>query len=284
MVKRQFKLLLTVTLFASFCFLTGCNVDLIGFIAANDLDERLEERNNFKFLKNNRDWTTLTLGDEYKFIVLSDTHIEDGKAFGLEKLADVTAANPDIKFAVMAGDITQYGSEKDIKKFISIANSLGVPCYPVVGNHDIYFRNKDKKIGWNVWKNEIGSTNYRINGDTATLIVLDSANSFYGKDQLDWLEREIKTRSKRVFVFSHSPLFVKGPADMQQITDTRERARILSILKNKCDIMFMGHLHKHMVNEAGNVKYVGLASYIEDKVYYLVSVTPKGVTYERKKL
>jgi len=284
MVKYLFKFMLILHFSFAFCFLTGCNVDLLGFFAANDLDERLQSRNDFVFLSDeDRNWTT-PLGDTYQFIVLSDTHIEDGNAFNLEKLADVTAGNTEIKFAVITGDITQYGGERDVRKFIEIANSLGVPCYPVVGNHDIYFRNRDEKKGWNVWKNEIGSTNYRINAGSATIIILDTANSFFGKDQLDWLEREIKTGSSRVFVFSHSPLFVKGPADMQQMTDTKELARVLSILKNRCDIMFMGHLHKHMENEAGNVRYISLASYIDDREYYLVNVTQAGVTFERKKL
>ena len=295
MVKHLFKLFLIVPLFCVICFISGCNIDLLGLFAANDLDERLEHRNNYKFLdgKNSqgedRNWrTTLTLGDSFQFIVLSDTHIQDGDAFGLEKLADVTKNNTEIKFVVITGDITQDAAVKDIDKFIEIADSLGVPCYPVAGNHDVYYRNDtiNRDKGWPVWKEKIGSTNYRINGGGATLFILDSANSFFGKDQLDWLEREINTNTKnsRIFVFSHSPLFVIGPMDMQQMTDTKERARILSILRNKCKIMFMGHLHKHMENKAGNVDYLALASYIEDKAYYLVTVTPGGVRYERKTL
>ena len=270
-------------LIGSICFIYGCDADLPGLVIANDLDERLKEKNNLKFLKE-RIWTALTLEDEYKFIVLSDTHIEDGNAFGLEKLSNITIADAAIKYVVITGDITQRGDETDIKTFIKIANSLGVPCYPVAGNHDVYLRDRNKKVGWNVWKNYIGSTSYRIDSGSTTLFILDTANSFFGKDQLDWLEREIKNTKKNVFVFSHSTLFIEGPADMQQMTDTKERARILSILRGRCDVMFMGHLHKHLVNEAGNVKYISLASFIEEKMYYLVTVTPKGVTYERKKL
>ena len=293
MVKHLFKLLLMVPVLGVIC-LISCNIDLFGLFVANDLDERLEQRNNFVFLdgKNsqgeNRNWRTLTLEDTFKFIVLSDTHIQDGDAFGLEKLANITKADTEIKFVVITGDITQDAAVKDIDKFIEIADSLGVPCYPVAGNHDVYYRNDtiNRDKGWPVWKEKIGSTNYRINGGGATLFILDSANSFFGKDQLDWLEREINTNTKnsRIFVFSHSPLFVIGPMDMQQMTDTKERARILSILRNKCKIMFMGHLHKHMENKAGNVDYLALASYIEDKAYYLVTVTPGGVRYERKTL
>jgi len=271
------KTLTILIIFCSFCFFGGCNVDIGGFFTSTDVDERLKERGNLKLL-DSEGWTVaLSLGDEYSFIVVSDTHIEDGNAHGLEKLKDAAAAE-EIKFAVMLGDITQYGSERDINKYIEIAKLLEVPCYPVIGNHDIYFGN------WSVWKSKIGSTNYKINGGNTTLLFLDSANSLFGKDQLDWLEREIKTASGRVFVFTHSPLFVTGPADMQQVSDTKERARIVSILRGKCDIMFMGHLHKRIITEKGNVKYLAMDDFVRNKTYCVVTVTASGVKYSFKKL
>jgi len=270
-------------LFSVLGFAVSCNNDLLGLFASNDLDERLKERNNTRFL-NARGWLSPSLGNEYSFIVVADTHIEDGNAFGLEKLTSVITANnvrienTPIKFVVVLGDITQHGAAKDVDKFIEIADQLTVPCYPVIGNHDFYFGT------WPVWRDRIGSTNYRINADTATLFILDSANSFFGKDQLDWLEREIRTATGRVFVFTHSPLFVTGPANMQQVTDTKERARIVSILRNKCDIMFMGHSHKHYYNETGNVKYVTIEDFVKNKTYCVVTVKPDGITYSFKKL
>jgi len=299
MVKKSIKLFLIIPILTAVVFFTGCNVDLPGLFIANDLDVRLEDRDNFTFLVNSsRNWKDPIidhpLGNSYKFIVLSDTHIENGEALSKdkkinlkEKLPSIISAN-DIKFVVITGDITQDATVKDIDKFIEIADLLGVPCYPVAGNHDIYYRDdasKKGKAGWSIWREKIGSTNYRIDFDTASLFILDSANAFLGKDQLDWLEREIKTTKKNVFVFTHAPLFVTGPADMQQMTDTKERARILSILKGKCDIMFMGHLHKQMENTTGGVIYLAQDSYIEDKAYYVVDVKANGeVIWERKVL
>jgi len=277
MVKYLSNTILFLVIAGIFCLLNCCNVDLLGFFSANDLDERLKERNNFKFINENGG-AALTLYSDYSFIVLADPHIENGNAWGLERLSDVIKANTDIKFVVILGDITQYGSEKDINTFIKIAELLTVPCYPVIGNHDVYFDN------WSIWKEKIGSTSYKINAGNTTLFIIDSANSFFGQTQLDWLEREIKSTSGHVFVFTHSSLFVTGPADMQQITDTKERARIVSILRNKCDIMFMGHLHKRLYNEAGNVKYVTVEDFKSAKTYCLVSVTSTGVTYNFKNL
>ena len=277
MVKQRIKAFVFLLFLAVFCLINSCNIDLVGLVESNDLNERLKERNNLKFLES-KNWTALSLGDTYSFLVVTDTHIEDGKAWGLEKLNPVIAANTDIKFAVFLGDITQFGSTKDINRFMEIADQWTIPYYPVIGNHDIYFDN------WPVWKKKIGSTNYRIDGVGATLLILDTANSFIGKDQLDWLERELKTAKGRVFVFTHSPLFVTGPADMQQITDIKERARIVSILHNKCDIVFAGHAHKEFYNKVGNVQYVTLEDFKGKKTYCLVTVTSGGVSYKIQKL
>jgi predicted phosphodiesterase len=276
MVKTHVKIYFLFLLSGVLCFLSSCNVDFLGFFYSSDLDERLAERDNFRFLSGGQ--LSLSLGDEYSFIVLTDTHIEDGDAFGLEALADVIAGNGEIKFVVILGDITQYGSEQDVSRFIDISDTFAVPCYPVIGNHDIYFGN------WSVWKDLIGSTRYRIGGGGTTLFILDSANAFFGMEQLNWLQRELKNTSGRVFVFTHSNLFVNDLPDIQQLSDMKERARITSILQNKCDIMFMGHSHERRFNEAGNVKYVNIEDFRSAGVYCLVSVTGAGVTYTFEKL
>ncbi|MCL2443710.1 MAG: metallophosphoesterase [Treponema sp.] len=285
MVKNYKKIFILTLIISLFCFINSCNIDLLGLIVSSDIEERFAEKDNMAFF-NSRGWNTLTFDNEdnYSFIVLADTHIEDGQTWGFEDLEDVisahnsTAGNTKIEFMVVLGDITQYGSEQDIDKFIEIADSFSVPCYPVIGNHDIYFFN------WPVWRDKIGSTVYRIDSAKTSLYMLDSANSFFGREQLNWLERDIKNTKERVFVFTHSPLFVNGPADMQQITDIRERARIVSILQGKCDTMFMGHSHKYYYNIVGGVEYIAVEDFVGKKAYCIVTVKPTGITYDFKNL
>jgi len=273
MVKNTFKILLPILLV---CVTVSCKVDVFGLFASTDLDERLKEKNNFQFLTaGNR---SLSLTDSYSFIVITDTHIEDGNAHGLEKIKDVIEGDPNIKFAVFCGDITHNGAEQDYKKFIEIAKPLPIPAYPVIGNHDIYFGN------WSVWKNLIGSTSYRINGGTADLFMLDSANAFFGKAQLDWLENELKNSHKTAFVFSHHNLFVGPRGNIQQLADTKERARIISLLSGKRVIMFTGHSHERLIIEAGGTQYVNIEDFAGNNTYCLVSVNKTGVKYEFKKL
>jgi predicted phosphodiesterase len=253
-------------------FLVDCNIDVFGMIASTDLDERWKERDTFNFLT--PAGRSLSLGDDFSFIVLSDTHIENGNAHGLERLKD--AIDGDVKFVVVNGDITQGGHRKDINKFMEIARSLGVPCYPVAGNHDIYFGN------WRIWKECIGSTAYRIDGGSATLFILDSANAFFGADQIKWLERGLETATGRVFVFSHVNLFVESPVDVQQFTGIRERARITALLKGRCNVMFTGHVHRRIIREAGGVHYITTEDFRSSSVYCLVTVSKDGIRWDFK--
>jgi len=271
MVKSVFRLFLPILWI---CVTVSCDVDLSGLFASTDLDERLREKNNFKFL-NGADLAPETLGDEYSFIVLTDTH---GNTHGLEKLKTVTENNTEIKFAVLCGDITQNGSEQEMKKILEIARSLAIPVYPVLGNHDLYFGN------WSVWKKLIGSTCYRVNGDNATLFILDSANAFLGKEQTDWLEKELKSAKGRVFVFSHHNLFVGPAGNPQQLADTKERARIISLLSGKCDIMFTGHSHDRLIEKAGGTLYINIEDFVTNETYCLVSVKKTGIDYEFKQV
>jgi len=284
MVKLLFRICLSIFLIGGACSLSGCTVDLLGLFGSNDLNKRLKEKDNFTYLS--RYTSALDWGDEYSFIVLADTHIQDGNALGLEGLKNVVENSlGEIKFVVIAGDITQYAKEKDVQTFIDFADSLsldpfGVPCYPVIGNHDIYFGN------WSAWKKLIGSTRYRIDADETSLFILDSATGFFGKDQIDWLERELKTTAgKRVFIFTHTNIFVDNPLEIQQLTDTAEPARVTSLLRGRCDAMFTGHLHERVIKEAGNVKYISIEDFHKQRIYCLVTVKAGGgMSYSFKKL
>jgi hypothetical protein len=156
--------------------------------------------------------------------------------------------------------------------------ALGVPCYPVIGNHDIYFGN------WPVWRDMIGSTRFRIDHRNTTLFILDSANAAFGAAQLNWLRNELPTAKNHVFVFTHTNLFVRTPGDIGQITDIRERVRIMSILKGRAEAMLMGHVHQRIIREAGGVNYITIEDFKDNSTYCRVHVSPGGMWYEFEKL
>jgi predicted phosphodiesterase len=259
--------------------LSGCRMDILGLFASTDFDKRFQERDTFNFLNQSDLRPDFTA--PYSFIVLSDTHIENGNARGLEKIAGAALA-AGAQFVVITGDITQNGRRQDLEKFREIGESLrslSIPLYPVIGNHDIY------SGGWSLWRELIGSATYQAESPDTTLIMLDSANANFGRDQLDWLENRLKGAKKNTFVFTHANLFTQSIGDKQTLTDTRERARMLSMLKGRCGAVFSGHAHRRIIREAGGVQCVTLEDFLSHSSYCLVRVDAAGgVSWEFRTL
>ena len=255
-----------------FTFFTSCNNDFLGLFISSELSERLMSADDFVLLSGtdlNSDW-----GDNYSFLVIADIHIEGENAHGLEGIANIVndPAN-NIKFVVALGDITQGGYRSEIQKFLDIAGTMGVPFYPVIGNHELFFGN------WHNWRDLIGSTRYRVNGGETTLFILDSANAFLGRSQLLWLENELKTAAKNVFVFTHVNIFAEGPVDFKMLSDHRERAMLLSILSGRANLMISGHTHRHIARDTGGVRYMSIEDFKVRSAYCIVNVSPQGVNY-----
>jgi predicted phosphodiesterase len=75
-----------------------------------------------------------------------------------------------------------------------------------------------------------------------------------------------------------------SPPDVEQTTDIWERARVMALLKGRCDTVFMGHLHKRLVREYGGVAYVMLEDYSGNGTCCRVRVTKDGVFREFEKI
>ncbi|MDR2842594.1 MAG: metallophosphoesterase, partial [Spirochaetaceae bacterium] len=106
---------LRCALIVAYCILcASCGADVLGFFYSTDLDKRLEAAHEFHFIKDQ--WRNgLSTGDEYSFIVISDTHITGTKANGFE---NIKTRLEDAKFVVVTGDITQNGAREEITRFI----------------------------------------------------------------------------------------------------------------------------------------------------------------------
>jgi predicted phosphodiesterase len=275
MVVMAVKKILTVIMLVFSAFIFSCEVDLLGFFGSTDLDARLAAANEFNFVKSS--WrTNLDTGSTYDFIVLSDTHIIGNDANGFENLKSVLNG---AKFVVVTGDLAQSGARQEIERFIEIANGLEVPCFPVVGNHDIFFGN------WSVWRDLIGSTRYRVDSDSTTLIFFDTANEFIGDAQLEWLDKELRTAKKNIFLFTHANPFAKATiTGGQQETDYRERARLITILKDRCDIYFSGHIHEKIIQKVGTTEFATIDDFIRNKSIFRVHVNNGNISYSYEKL
>jgi predicted MPP superfamily phosphohydrolase len=75
----------------------------------------------------------------FRFAFISDTHIGSPNGLAEEDLRrtvrDINAMN-DIAFVVITGDITELGTNEELRMAKQILDSLDIPYYIIPGNHD----------------------------------------------------------------------------------------------------------------------------------------------------
>lgn len=81
--------------------------------------------------------SSLCRAQSFQFAFVSDTHI--GNPTAQEDLARTIAdinANPSLEFVVVTGDITEFGSDEELKLARQLFDTIEKPWYIIPGNHD----------------------------------------------------------------------------------------------------------------------------------------------------
>lgn len=206
-----------------------------------------------------------SLPEKYSFIIISDMHIKKNDKRMLERLQK--ACIPGDAFLVCNGDLTNSGSKEELQYFSDTMQAMPIPCYPVIGNHDIYHQS------WPIWQELMGESIYRIDSGNTTLIMLDSANGILGKNQLIWLEQQLQTRKKNVFIFSHCNFFIPHYMVFQQFANFVERTQFINICDSKVDAVFTGHSHRQYSHIAKNVRYINIEDFRDKGSFCRVHVS-----------
>ena len=251
------------TAFASSCAL---EVDLLGFVASRSAspNARFEESRELP------QPSMAPLDADFSFLVVSDTHVDDGVHGYLAGLADRV---DDAAFAVFNGDLVQNGQPEDFIAFRTLAEGLGVPWFPAIGNHDLY------QGGWPHARDTLGPSSYSVKlGSDARLIVVDSANATLGKKQYAWLEHELLTAAESFIVVSgHVQFFTNSYGETQQFTYPEESAALLSLFERAgVDLVFEGHSHRYDHKSINGVEYYVSPAFVDGSYgagFFRVTVT-----------
>jgi predicted phosphodiesterase len=202
----------------------------------------------------------LSLTVPYSFLVITDTHITEFDTNSFENIENIVKQHGD-SFVVVTGDVTQSGKKEELQHFIDLAGNLSVPCYPVLGNHDL------RTLF--AWRKMVGLYFYRIDVDAATLLFIDSESRFDEKN-IDWLEEQMKTSAKNTFVFAHNKSFVTED----------QNNHVQSMLEDNCTALFSGHTHIRAIQNIGGVEYITIEDFRDNGIYCRVYVTENGMEYE----
>lgn len=178
---------------------------------------------------------------DFSFAYLSDVHISVGSGSvddARKCVADINNQKG-LSFAILAGDITEFGSDEEIKLAKEIFDELTIPYYIVAGNHDA----KWSESGCNTFLEVFGYEMFDFEKDGIRFVGCNSgpnmrmAPALVPRETIVWLDslsKAIDPAQPLVFI-NHYPMD----------TSVLNYTQVLDILKNmNTQLIMNGHWHQ----------------------------------------
>ncbi len=221
--------------------------------------------------------------DAFFFMVYGDR--TGGPASGVAMLrqavAETNLIGPDLVMTV--GDLIQGYNEpaqwfEQMEEYQDAMKPLRMPWFPVAGNHDIYYRSRDRSKPIPAEEHEaryemhFGPLWYAFRHKSAWFIVLytDEPNPDTGQrnfndancqrmspEQLAWLDStlEVTKDAPHVFVFCHHPRWIGG-----KYGDDWDKVHSRLVKAGNVKGVFGGHIHQMRYDPKDGIEYFALAT------------------------
>ena len=197
-----------------------------------------------------KDETTAKGRAVVRFAYLADLHVSEVAA-NVEDLRNSVADINNLKgvdFVILAGDITEFGSDDEILLAKSVIDELKIPYYVVAGNHDA----KWSESGCNTFSAVFGYEHFNFNFKGFQFIGTNSgpnmrmAPALVPRESIVWLDSLTLAMPKGVPVIfvNHYPL-------NQEMSNYQT---VINLLKRvNTQISFCGHGHANRVMDFGGI-------------------------------
>lgn len=218
-----------------------------------------------------------------RFAYLADLHI----AQGAESVDDLKACIRDINkdttilFSIFAGDITEFGADKEIRLAKSIIDSLKNPYYIVAGNHDA----KWSESGCNTFASVFGYEHFTFDAFGIRFIGSNSgpnmrmAPALVPRETIVWLDSLIKATPiyQPVVYVNHYPMD----------SSVLNWFEVIDILKeSNVQLIMGGHWHNNTKLEyegiPGMLGRSSMATGKEGAGYNIVTVADGAISAQEK--
>jgi 3',5'-cyclic AMP phosphodiesterase CpdA len=162
-------------------------------------------------------------------------------------------ADPRIAFVVSAGDLTTQGKVEQLERFQHELESLRVPFFPTLGNHELGTE------GGAVYQRRFGRASFRFVYGGMQFTFLDSASATVDPLVYGWLDAWLaEGRSRTHAVLMHIPPIDPVGVRNGSFADRNEANKLLAKLaEGGVDITLYGHIHSYYpFSNAGIPAYI----------------------------
>lgn len=225
----------------------------------------------------------VSYAQDFLFAYLSDVHISVGSGSvedARKCVADINRQKG-LSFAIFAGDITEFGSDEEIRLAKEIFDELTIPYYIIAGNHDA----KWSESGCNTFLEVFGYEMFDFEKEGIRFVGCNSgpnmrmAPALVPRETIVWLDslsKAIDPAQPLVFI-NHYPMD----------TSVLNYTQVLDILKNmNTQLIMNGHWHQDraMVYE-GIPGMIGRSTQKANKRgpgYNIVKVKGSTITFQER--
>jgi hypothetical protein len=263
-----------------FLTIQGCNkLDVRGmFVSYDDVDDRI--RQSLDYNQSHPFKVIRTSHEQYTLHAMGDSHV--GGTVNLDRFFSESERDS-VAAVVMVGDLCS-GKEEDYRTYVEHLPDSSLPCFNLIGNHDLYFG------GWDTFFKNFGSSTYYFTVETPTakdlFLCLDTGSGTLGKVQMDWLEevlRQERPQYRHCVLFTHNNFYrFRKTSSTNPLLEELHYLLDL-IVQNNIGMVVMGHDHAQDVDVFGNTTLVTMDALMdsnEDAGYLKVQVGPNSIGHE----
>jgi len=184
-------------------------------------------------------------GEPFRFALLSDvqTAIDE-----VQDLFDAIDRDASIQFVLGAGDLTQDGTAEELSRFRSELESLEVPYFATLGNHELV----SSTVHWHEY---FGRANFRFVFRGVQFTLIDSGSATIDPMVYDWLDDWLDEGQDRVHVVAmHIPPVDPIGVRNGSFASRNEGYKLLRRLADGgVDLTLYGHIHSFYEFENGGM-------------------------------
>jgi 3',5'-cyclic AMP phosphodiesterase CpdA len=205
---------------------------------------------------------------DFSFVQISDSHIGFSKPANTNVAETLQAAIAKINampvrpsFVLHTGDLTHLAQPDEFDAVDQLLKGVkSEKIFYVPGEHDV--TDNGKQYMERYGKGTVGNGWYSFDSNGVHFIGLvnvlsqgDGGLGLLGKEQIEWLEKDVKNLSSStpIVIFAHVPLWAVYP---QWGWGTSDSAQALSYLKRFGSVTVLnGHIHQTMLKVEGNITF-----------------------------